>query len=408
MPWSTTLALAFAESERANATENYHNMCDHFVAECYGFGGSGYTTALEHWNAVSGHRSGTGAPAGSLYFWDGGDGHVALADGRGNVYSNDIRRDGKIDLVPIGEIAATWGKTLLGWVAPTPQTFAQSWGVNPWEPGGRTRTMYDAVSPANIPAGASLVAGYADGLYANIPEMRARFPHATVVSIAVRWTTRAQVLDVETGDATPAQAVDWCRQTMADKPNPELTVYCNTSTWPSVRQAFQGAGVTEPQYWVAAYDNDPAIPAGAVAKQWKNTPGYDVSSVAAFWPGVDAAPTPTPSPVPQEDDMPSFTVPPGSTDSGVAFAQGAYTNVAFFCDNTRKGGANDPGARLRVVIWQAGKDPYVLEAAGAVVVKNSTKAQQVVHFPVPAAAYGVTVEREDKGAYAVYAEVSKD
>jgi len=159
------------------------------------------------------------------------------------------------------------------------------------------RIMYDSITPGNIPSSATMVAGYADGLYANIPAMKARFPHATVVSIAVRWTTRAQVLDVESGDATPTQAVQWCTQTMADKSNHELTVYCNTSEWPHVRAAFQNAGVTEPNYWVAQYDNNPAIPAGAVAKQYQgDTHGYDVSSVAAYWPGVDPAPKPSGTP----------------------------------------------------------------------------------------------------------------
>lgn len=154
-----------------------------------------------------------------------------------------------------------------------------------------TRFLYDSISPGNIPSGATMVAGYQDGLYANLGAMRARFPHATVVSIAVRWTTRAQVLDVETGNATPAQAVTWCTKTMADKPNTQLTIYCNTSLWPQVRAAFKAAGVTEPNYWVAQYDNDPTIPAGAVAKQYQgDTHGYDKSVVADYWPGVDPAP----------------------------------------------------------------------------------------------------------------------
>lgn len=160
-----------------------------------------------------------------------------------------------------------------------------------------TRTMYDSITPGNIPGSATMVAGYADGLYANIPAMKARFPHATVVSIAVKWTTRAQVLDVEAGDATPTQAVQWCTQTMADTSNHLLTVYCNTSEWPHVRAAFQNAGVTEPNYWVAQYDNDPTVPAGAVAKQFQgDTHGYDVSSVVAYWPGVDPAPKPSGTP----------------------------------------------------------------------------------------------------------------
>ncbi|MFF1469155.1 hypothetical protein [Streptomyces mirabilis] len=155
-----------------------------------------------------------------------------------------------------------------------------------------TRTMYDAITPQNIPAGAQLVAGYADGRYANMAAMAARFPRATRVGIAVSHTTAARVLDVESGDATPQGAVQWCTQTMAAVANHELTVYCNTDTWPLVRAAFQAAGVAEPQYWIAHYDGDPAIPDGAVAKQYKNTAGYDVSSVRDYWPGVDPAPAP--------------------------------------------------------------------------------------------------------------------
>lgn len=157
-----------------------------------------------------------------------------------------------------------------------------------------TRTMYDSVNPGHIPTTATMVAGYADGAYANLPAMKARFPHATIVSIAVRWTTRAQVLDVESGNATPAQAVQWCTQTMAGTPNKQLTVYCSVSDWPSVRAAFKAAGVTEPNYWVAAYDGNATVPAGAVAKQYLGDyQGYDRSVVADYWPGVDPAPAPS-------------------------------------------------------------------------------------------------------------------
>ncbi len=162
-----------------------------------------------------------------------------------------------------------------------------------------TRTMFDSITVADIPADAGMVAGYVDGVYANVLEMRARFPHATVVQVAVSASypaARGVVLDVESGDATPAQAVAWCRAYAG--PNSDLTVYCNASTWPSVRSAFQAAGVTEPNYWIAAYDNDPAIPAGAVAKQYASNDFYDTSSVSSYWPGVDPVPTPP------EDDVP--------------------------------------------------------------------------------------------------------
>jgi len=160
-----------------------------------------------------------------------------------------------------------------------------------------TRIMYDAVTPGNIPANATMVAGYVDGIYANLTQLAARFPGATIVTIAVHWTTRAQVLDVESGDATPAQAVQWLTQTMRDVANARLTLYCNTGAWPSVRAAIQAAGIAEPNYWVARYDGDPTIPAGAIAKQYiGDYHGYDQSVVADYWPGVDAAPAPAPAP----------------------------------------------------------------------------------------------------------------
>ncbi|MEZ0066663.1 hypothetical protein ABIA32_002675 [Streptacidiphilus sp. MAP12-20] len=155
------------------------------------------------------------------------------------------------------------------------------------------RTMYDAVTATNVPDSATLIAGYGDGYYQNTAEFRARFPHATIVEIAVSsHHDLGQVLDVETGDATPAEAPGWVERRRAAGVDP--TIYCNSSTWPTVRAAFQAAGVAEPHYWIAQYDDDPTIPTGAVAKQYADPGPYDLSSVADYWPGID----------PQEDDMP--------------------------------------------------------------------------------------------------------
>lgn len=157
-----------------------------------------------------------------------------------------------------------------------------------------TRTMYDGISVPNLPSGAPLYAGYLNGHWPTVPALRARFPEARIVEITVFASEGAgHVLDVEPGDASAPQAVDWVRRRRAAGADP--TVYCNASTWPAVRAAFRSAGVPQPHYWVADYDNDPAIPAGAIAKQFRNTSGYDVSAVADYWPGVD--------PEPQEDQM---------------------------------------------------------------------------------------------------------
>ena len=160
--------------------------------------------------------------------------------------------------------------------------------------------MYDAVTLANVDAAnhnPQLVACYDDGTYQNVAEAEQRFPHSIIVPIAVRAShtgSHVRVLDVETGDASPDEAPGWV-QTMRSL-GVDPTIYCNTSTWPSVISAFQNAGVKQPHYWVAEYDGDPTIPSGAVAKQYLGDyNGYDKSSVVDYWPGVDSG-TPTPPP----------------------------------------------------------------------------------------------------------------
>ena len=54
----------------------------------------------------------------SPVFWEGGSashGHIAISAGNGFCWSTDIRRTGFMDRVPIDEIHAKWGLTLLGW-----------------------------------------------------------------------------------------------------------------------------------------------------------------------------------------------------------------------------------------------------------------------------------------------------
>lgn len=153
-----------------------------------------------------------------------------------------------------------------------------------------TRIMYDAVTPGNIVRmnpNPQMVAGYLNGLYAWTAADWNLFPHAVWVGISVRaaWTV-GQVLDVETGDATPAEAPGWVSARRSAGVDP--SIYCNLATWPAVQAAFQAAGVAEPHYWIAHYDGQTAIPAGAVAKQHTGDfQGVDISSVADVWPGVD-------------------------------------------------------------------------------------------------------------------------
>jgi hypothetical protein len=153
-----------------------------------------------------------------------------------------------------------------------------------------TRTMYDATHQLvpNIPRAAQLVAGYLPpSPYAWTAADWAAFPNAVHVRIAVRAATNdGHVLDVETGDATPAEAPGWVRMRRAGGADP--TVYCSASLWPTVQQQFVQQGVAQPHYWIASYPGGgPVIPSGAVAHQWQSTTNYDISVVADYWPGVD-------------------------------------------------------------------------------------------------------------------------
>ena len=161
--------------------------------------------------------------------------------------------------------------------------------------------MYDSTDPFSIPANAQMVAGYIDGTsYKWTAAGWARFPNAVKVRIARRTSTNdGHVLDVEYGIPTVwpltdpgirAGIINWVKMRRAAGVEP--TIYCNQlNDWQPIRNIFIAAGVTQPQWWVARYNNVKDIPAGAVAKQYANPPlvGFhaDASVVADYWPGVD-------------------------------------------------------------------------------------------------------------------------
>lgn len=160
-----------------------------------------------------------------------------------------------------------------------------------------SRQMYDSTDPNAIPANAQMVAGYIDGTSFRWPESAwNRFSNSTKVRIARRVSTNdGHVLDVEVGIPTvwpPSQAiVQWVQ--MRRLSGVEPTIYCNQlNDWNPIRTLFQKAGVREPQWWVARYNNVQDIPVGAIAKQYANPPlhgrgHFDLSVVADYWPGVD-------------------------------------------------------------------------------------------------------------------------
>lgn len=164
-----------------------------------------------------------------------------------------------------------------------------------------TRLMFDAVNPANLPDGSDLLGGYDDGAWPDYQAIQARFPGKRVIRFTVFAADRyGDVLDIEKGDATPFDAVDWVLARRALKADP--TVYCSSSLWPAVKAAFAARGVGLPWWMRADYTRPPSEFPGdprEVAHQYTDTGRYDISVVADYWPGIDP---PIPAP-PVEDDM---------------------------------------------------------------------------------------------------------
>lgn len=158
-----------------------------------------------------------------------------------------------------------------------------------------TRIMYDTIntSISDIPPNPQMVAGYVDGLYAWNQADWNRFPDAVKIRIAVFSNTNdGHVLDVEPGNATPAQAPGWVTLRRASG-LATPTIYVSEGSWDAVWNQFVSQKVEQPLYWVAQYDGSPVIPHGAIAKQYfsSNKPNFDSSVVADYWPGVDEMPT---------------------------------------------------------------------------------------------------------------------
>jgi hypothetical protein len=118
-PRSPSAALAYARAEAIKASRDWTGYCLMFARICFGVAPR-YGDATDAWHATNPaerHASSV-PPAGVPVWWLGGrsgHGHVAVSAGAGNVLSTDIRRPGRVDVVPIPEIHAKWGLAYVGW-----------------------------------------------------------------------------------------------------------------------------------------------------------------------------------------------------------------------------------------------------------------------------------------------------
>jgi hypothetical protein len=157
------------------------------------------------------------------------------------------------------------------------------------------REMYDSVNPAAVPGNTTL-ATYINGSYAQ-PGAHAGLWVDTNGSAPAK----AQVLDVEPGDATPASAAAWAKTRLDHNPGAHTVIYTMRSQWDATKASLK-ATLTPQQnskvkWWIADPTGIKHDIKGADAVQWwwggVNNPSaigqakdinVDVSTVkASFW-----------------------------------------------------------------------------------------------------------------------------
>jgi len=110
-------AIARAKREHEHPTRSWYHDCQQFTRTRFGVG-PGAATAKKAWlTNDKRHTSWPPPPAVPVYFQlDNPWWHATISNHtRGDVWSNDILRPGKIDLVGIGFIESNWGAHYLGW-----------------------------------------------------------------------------------------------------------------------------------------------------------------------------------------------------------------------------------------------------------------------------------------------------
>jgi hypothetical protein len=143
----------------------------------------------------------------------------------------------------------------------------------------RPYEIYDSVTPSAIPAGHE-EATYADGPFATSPSAMAG---KKVLWIDTNGSDpRADALDVEPGDVTPAGAGSWAAQKLHADPSGQAIIYTMRSEWSSaqaaVRAAVPAAEQSHVRWWIADPTGVPHVVPGSSATQWYWGSNYDIST----------------------------------------------------------------------------------------------------------------------------------
>lgn len=169
--------------------------------------------------------------------------------------------------------------------------------------------MFDSVNAFALPSGLKYAAGYFNGSYANIGEIRGRFPSAVIASVTPDSAKGAMYTDIEPGDGVPADVPGFINAG-------GLGFYCSASELADCEAECVAAGIPRARYkawtahWIGPHICGPGTCgyAQADATQWVSTPGWDESWVAdlSFFFGSKPAPPPKPGPPPKPVPLPAW------------------------------------------------------------------------------------------------------
>jgi hypothetical protein len=127
IPRSCTGALSYLQHEMTSGSRAWRRRCMVLVAVAYGWRYSGNATAYvgSRRAAAAGllSRDTRHIPRGAVLYWDGratgnAAGHVAVYDGEGYIYSNDVTGPGRVGRVPWTFPVKRWHQRFLGWSPP--------------------------------------------------------------------------------------------------------------------------------------------------------------------------------------------------------------------------------------------------------------------------------------------------
>jgi hypothetical protein len=192
-----------------------------------------------------------------------------------------------------------------------------------------TLIMFDDVTPSLIPSTAEAVGYYVDGRYKDGTDIAKLFPKAKLVGIAVTSTDDADVLDVETGNATIADIFPWLTRQRSKTwtgSTSKPVIYTSVSNVDSMMLTMDANKFARSDYliWSAHYtgsahvcgpDTCKATSTACDATQYTDSAlgkSLDESECsAAFFrtdPAPDPAPAPKPSPAPAKPATVTLTI----------------------------------------------------------------------------------------------------